>query len=388
MRYQKSSKVLTAILLASGGTLESAHAGWLDKMQTLWSQAVDKTQSLYAESWASLPGKVRLCVATELKGWIDESVLPTFKQKAPLIAINIEAHGSGALVDAMNNGNTMKCDMLITGSDISAMRWNAFDISKRTPVAYSPTVWVGDKEKLDAGRAFLGKTADARLSCNDLAQVAAANRYSKIKKDGKGKLELEMTTSNSGQSMYVSCVYSIADALDPKEVEDKFNSNPALEDQVKAFFTQVAFQQDSTTTLTLDPKGFMHPNGIGYKHLAIATYESFLPQLDQEFAKQGKTMEVIYPAVSILNNFPATIITSDGKAAKALLDYMLSEEAQRGLLKYGLRPANPKVSYSSDRVGRYFNNDIEVGDAPADHQALRDMWDTVADMEKVKGIRF
>lgn len=384
--------VVTSTLVFFAGIMGNASAGWLDKIQSLWGQTVGQTQAMYDESWASLPGEIHLCVAKELRDWITNAVLPAFNKRASLISVVIDAHGSGELANAMNAGNTMGCDILIPGSDISAMRWKGYDINKKIPVAYSPTVWVGDKEKLDAARAFLKKAPGESLSCNDLAQVAAEGRYSKIKKDGKGRLELEITTSNSGQSMYISCVYSIADALDPKEVEDKLNKNPELEDKIKAFFNEVTFQQDSTTTLTLQEEGgFMHPNGIGYKHIAIATYESLLPQLDREFIKQGKVMEVIYPSVSVLNNFPAVRITTEGKngkATEAFLNYMLSEEAQHMLLLYGFRPANPKVSYVGDPISKYFNSNIEIGDAPATRQLLRDMWAIVSSMDKAKAVQF
>lgn len=381
----------SAFLLLLGGT-QYANAGWLDKIESLWENAVGQSQNLYEENWAILPGEIRLCVAKELKGWISSNIIPKFAAKAPRISVTIEAHGSGELVNAMNAGNTMHCDILIPGSDVAAMRWNGYNIRNRTPIAYSPTVWVGEKEKLDAGRAFLGKAAGDRLTCGDLTRISGQRRYSRIKAGGRGRLGVEMTTSNSGQSMYVSCVYSMVDALDPTEVESRLNKDPALEDQVRAFFKDVIFQQDSTTTLTVKPAGqFMHPNGISYKHLAIATYESFLPHLEREFNKQGKVMEVIYPNVSILNNFPAVRITTtgkNGKATQALVSYMMSEEAQRGLLQFGFRPANPKVDYSSDPVAKYFNNDIEVGDAPSSQQMLRDMWGIVADMPKARAVRF
>ncbi len=391
--YTKTT--LTAFLATLAFTLgisSYAYAGWFDKISSLWGQTVETTQNVYAENWSILPGNIRLCVAKELKGWINSNVIPRFATKAPRISIIVEAHGSGTLVDAMNAGNTMRCDILITGSDVAAMRWNGYNIRNRTSVAYSPTVWVGDKEKLDAARAYLKKAAGDRLTCNDLVEVSKKRRYSRIKAGGRGRLMVEMTTSNSGQSMYTSCVYSIADALDPQEVESKLNKEPAVEDKVRAFFKGITFRQNSTTTLTIKPRGqFMHPNGISYKHLAIATYESFLPQLDKEFTKQGKVMEVIYPRISILNNFPAVRITTtgkNGKATEAFIKYMMSEEAQRGLLRFGFRPANPKVNYSGEHIAKYFNNNIEVGDAPASQQMLRDMWGIVSDEPKAKAVRF
>jgi len=391
MKHTTFQALLPATLFASLA-MGQAQANWLDKMQGWWNQATEQAKEAYEGSWDVLPGEITVCVATELRDWINETVVPRFKEKAPRISVAIEAHGSGELADAMNAGNSMKCDVLIPGSDVSAMRWTGFDIQKRTPIAYSATVWVGDKEKLDAARSFLGKEPDAPLSCSDLASVAAEGRYSKIKEGGKGKLDIEMTTSNSGQSMYVSCVYSIVDAFDPAEVEQKLNQDPGLEDQVRAFFNAVKFDVDSTTTLTTKAEGgFMHPNGVSYNHLAIATYESFLPAIDKKLAEQGKQMEAIYPNISILNNFPATRITTEGKngkATKAFVDFLLSAEAQKDLPRFGFRPANPKVDYSSDPIAKYFNNDIEVGDSPASQQMLRDLWAIVSDQPKAQAVKF
>jgi len=388
----RNSITLMAASMATCLCAMPAQAGWMDKMQEMWGDATEAAQETYEENWAKLPGEITVCTAKELKGWITEEVVPKFKQKAPSIDVDIEAHGSGELVNAMNAGNTMKCDILIAGSDVAAMRWSDYDIAKRRPIAYSATVWVGDKEKLDAARASLGKSTGEQLGCSDLAAVADQGRYSKIKEGGKGKVNIEMTTSNSGQSMYVSCVYSIADALDPEEVEEKLNSDPSIEDRIRAFFKEVRFQLPSTTTLTTKAEGqFLHPNGIAYKHLAIATYESFLPVLDKEFMEQGKQMEVIYPTVSILNNFPSVRITTDGKNGKAtaaFVSYMLSEEAQAGLVRFGFRPANPKVDVQGSEMAKYFNNNIEVGDAPTNQQMLRDLWEIVADDPKAKAILF
>lgn len=374
-------------------------ADWMQKMQGWWDQAshkaedaYGKAQEVYKENWASLPGEITVCVASELKDWINTQVVPDFKAKAPLISVKVEAHGSGELADAMNANNSMKCDIFIPGSDVAGLRWRGYEAAKHVPIAYSATVWVGDKAKLDAARAFLGKPAESQLSCTDLSKVAEQGRYSKIKEGGTGKLDVEMTTSNSGQSMYVSCVYFIVDAIDPTEVEQKLNANPALEDDVRAFFKPIKFDVDSTTTLTTKAEGeFMHPNGIGYKHLAIATYESFLPQLSAEFAKQGKEMDVIYPTISILNNFPAVRITTEGKngnATAAFVQYLRDVDAQAKLVDFGFRPSNPKVDYSKDAKAKFFNSKIEVGDSPTTQQMLRDLWDIVSADPKANAVKF
>ena len=393
MKFNLSTQVASLVLTIGAFTAApSANAGFTDWMQKQWDAANQLASTTYQENWDKIPGKITVCSATELKGWMNELVVPKFKEKAPRIDVKIEAHGSGKLIDAMNAGNTMGCDILIPGSDVSGLRWKSFADHKRQYVAYTPTVWVGDKTKLDAARTHLGKQPGAPLNCSDLSAVSTERRYSKIKQGGKGKLDLEMTTSNSGQTMYVSCVYSILDAIDPADVEDQLNEKPELEDKVRAFFKSVKFQLPSTTTLTLKGEGqFLHPNGVSYKHLAIATYESLLPELAKSFESQGKEMEVIYPPISILNNFPVMRVTNtgkNGKATEAFVAYLTGKEAQAGIVNYGFRPANPTVKYGKEPATKFFNKDIEVGDAPSTQQMLRDLWDIVSDEEKSKAVKF
>ena len=386
----------TVMLTFGSSQMQAGFTEWMEKQwnaaNEMAGDAADAAKQTYEENWDKLPGEITVCTAKELQGWMKELVVPEFKKKAPRIEIEIKAHGSGALVDAMNNGNMMECDILITGSDISALRWKDYDINNKSYIAYSPTVWVGDKEKLDAARTFLGKVAGDPMNCTDLAKVAEQRRYGRIQEGGKGKIDLEMTTSNSGQSMYVSCVYSILDAIDPADVEDRLNADPASEDQVREFFKAVKFKVPSTTTLTLKGDGqFIHPNGVGYKHLAIATYESLLLPLSKVFADQGRTMEVIYPSIIILNNFPAVRITTEGKnglATEAFVRYLTGTEAQQAIVGYGFRPANPSVKYGDEPAAKFFNTDIEVGDPPTSRQMLRDLWDIVADDPKAKAVQF
>ena len=96
--------------------------------------------------------------------------------------------------------------MIILGSDVSALRAADFNRTRSVSLAYTPTVFVGTKEKLAAAREFLKKAPADTLSCGDLAQVARKGRMSRLKPGGVGKLGLEMSTSNSGQTGYVRCV--------------------------------------------------------------------------------------------------------------------------------------------------------------------------------------
>ncbi|KOR28774.1 hypothetical protein TI04_10245, partial [Achromatium sp. WMS2] len=73
---------------------------------------------------------------------------------------------------------------------------------------------------------------------------------------------------------------------------------------------------------------------------------------------------------------------------KAFVKYLLGQEAQEDLLKYGFRPANPQVSFANHPISKYFNNDIEIGDAPKKQQTLRDLWEIVKDMPKAQAVRF
>ena len=77
-----------------------------------------------------------------------------------------------------------------------------------------------------------------------------------------------------------------------------------------------------------------------------------------------------------------------GWATRAFVDYMLQEGAQKKLVRHGFRPANPKVDYVNDPMGKFFNSDIEVGDAPSNQQMLRVLRDIVSDDPKAKAMQF
>ena len=55
-------------------------------------------------------------------------------------------NGSGELADNGNNGNADKCDVIILGSDVSALRAADFNRTRSVSLAYTPTVFVGTKE--------------------------------------------------------------------------------------------------------------------------------------------------------------------------------------------------------------------------------------------------
>mgnify|MGYP003350800900 CR=1 FL=1 len=94
------------------------------------------------------------------------------------------------------------------------------------------------------------------------------------------------------------------------------------------------------------------------------------------FASQAKQLEVIYPPVTLINNFPAVRLATegrDGQATAAFLAFMLDGPAQQGLLEFGFRPANPQVDYQHSPTAHYFNNKMEVGDSPQDPQTLANL---------------
>ncbi len=66
-------------------------------------------------------------------------------------------NGSGVLVENWNQGNRDRCDIIILGSDVAALRGENYDKNKAIYLAYSPIVIVGQKEKLDAARVFRGQ---------------------------------------------------------------------------------------------------------------------------------------------------------------------------------------------------------------------------------------
>ena len=224
----------------------------------------------------------------------------------------------------------------------------------------------------------MNKATDAPLSCEELAKVAKEERYGKIQGGGTGGLDIAIGGGNGGQMMSLACLYSTVGGFDAQSVAQKFQDNKGAGEAMGYFFQVAKWDNGTTASLTLGQTGeFMHPNGIAYKHLAIASYENFLPELDKRFTSQGKQLDVIYPPVTLINNFPAVRLTTegrDGQATAAFLAFMLDRPAQQKLADFGFRPANPQVDYRQSTSAKYFNNKMEVGDAPADSQALANLW--------------
>ena len=128
-------------------------------------------------------GTLRVCAANEVKPWLEKDVIPAFKENEKAVTIrenDLVFNGSGVLVDNWNQGNRDRCDIIIFGSDVAALRSANYDKNKATSLAYSPIVVVGQKEKLDAAQAYLDKKSGDALSCADLASVAAKGRLGRI----------------------------------------------------------------------------------------------------------------------------------------------------------------------------------------------------------------
>ncbi len=349
---------------------------------------------LYKSSFEALNGHIyraigslRICAANEVKPWLVNDVAPKFRESEKGIVVSendLVFNGSGELADGWNNGNKDRCDIIILGSDISALRASDFDRTKSVNMAYTPTVFIGLKEKFATAREFLKKAPTDPLSCSDLVQVAKKGRMSRLKPGGVGKLALEMSTSNSGQTGYVSCVYSELNAESAKEVTEALDGADGEKRQtaLRDFMGTIIFEQASSSKvkdLFVSGEGL----GVGAAHLAIATYESYVPEITKAAAANGIELEVIYPSVSILNNFPAFVIAKDGTkasdAAKAFLQTAASQKMQQQLVKYGLRPALQGI-----QLPPYMNMKIEVGDAPRNRKDLRKLWDIVGRIDAVR----
>jgi ABC-type Fe3+ transport system substrate-binding protein len=377
---QNGFKLSVAALVAMTNLAGPAHAISFADLYKSGFDTLNKT--IY-----SAIGTLRICAANEIKPWISSDVVPAFRLNEKGVVIgesDLVFNGSGELADNWNNANKDKCDVIVLGSDVSALRASDFDRTKSINIAYTPTVFVGLKEKLAAAREFLKKPATDPLSCADLAQVSKKGRMSKIKAGGVGKLALEMSTSNSGQTGYISCVYSELNAESAKEVDAALDGGTG--DPKKAalrdFMETAIFEQSSSSKvkdLFIAGEGL----GVGAAHLAIATYESYLPEISKAAAANNIEIETIYPAVSILNNFPAFIIAKEGTAAhdasKAFLQMVTSQKMQQQLGKYGLRPAKQGIP-----LAPYMNMKIEVGDSPRNRKDLRKLWDMVGKTESVR----
>jgi Bacterial extracellular solute-binding protein len=332
-------------------------------------------------------GTLRICAANEIKPWLVNDIIPKFKENEKGVVIgesDLVFNGSGELANTWNDGNRDNCDIVILGSDVSALRAAEFDRTKSVNIAYSPTVFVGLKEKFAAAREFVKKGPADPLTCADFAQVAKKGRMSRLKPGGVGKLALEMSTSNSGQTGYVSCVYSELNAEAAKEVEAALDGPDGEKKQagLRDFMGTVIFEQASSSKvkdLFIAGEGM----GVGAAHLAIATYESYLPEITKAAQANGIEIETVYPAVSILSNFPAFVVAKEGTAAadaaKAFLQMATSVKMQQQLIKYGLRPAAQGV-----QLAPYMNMKIEVGDSPRNRKDLRKLWDVVGKVDSIK----
>lgn len=355
----------------------------------LWKRTKDEFSSRVYKA----TGTLKICAANEVKAWLEKDVLPEFKESEKAVSIresDLVFNGSGVLAENWNQGNRDRCDIIILGSDVAALRAENYDKNKATYLAYSPIVTVGQKEKLDAARAYLGKKPGEALSCGDLASVAAKGRLGRILKPGQSsklpatsRLTLEMSTSNSGQSAYITCVYSTFDATTAKEVDEALSTkeSEAGEKSLKDFMSNVKFDVESSSHVK---DGFVQsPLGVGGEHLAIFTYETYIPEIKKVASQNGIELEVTYPTIGILSNFPATIIAKEGTAAndtaKAFLKLAKSKRMQESLLKYGLRPSIAGIT-----MPEYMPLNIGVGESPRNRDDLKKFWDIVGSVPSVK----
>ena len=383
MRSFSKSKLIKLTCLSSIALIQAATSAHAFNFADLYKTGFEQlNKTIYRAV-----GTLRICAANEVKPWLSNDVVPAFKTNEKGVVIgesDLIFNGSGELADNWNIANKDRCDIIILGSDVSALRAADFDRTKSINIAYTPTVFVGLKDKFAAARDFLKKPAGSPLSCHDLAEVAKKSRMSRIKPGGIGKLALEMSTSNSGQTGYVSCVYSALNADSPKEVETALDGagGEQLQADLRDFMTTTVFEQTSSSRvkdLFIAGEGM----GVGAAHIAIATYESYLPEITKAAAANSIEIETLYPAISILNNFPAFIIAKEGTpafdSAKAFLQLATSSRIQANLLRYGLRPAQQGIP-----LAPYMNMKIEVGDSPRNRRDLHRLWDVVGRIDTIR----
>ncbi len=192
-----------------------------------------------------------------------------------------------------------------------------------------------------------------------------------------------MSTSSSGQSAYLTCVYTALDATTAKEVDEALGTkeSEASEKSLKDFMSTVKFDIESSSRVK---DAFVQsPLGVAGEHLAIFTYESYIPEIKKAAAQNGIELEYAYPAIGILSNFPATIVAKEGTAAgdtaKPFLKLAKSKRMQEGLLKYGLCPAIAGISMPD-----YMPLNIGVGDSPRNRDDLKKFWDIAGSVPSVK----
>jgi ABC-type Fe3+ transport system substrate-binding protein len=230
------------------------------------------------------------------------------------------------------------------------------------PIALSPLVLVGWKERTD--RLFPAGTTDVWARLHDALQKPNWADPSLGGDQGWGPVKLghaSPRTANSGVETLTLLAYAYhhkSQGLTPGDI-----SNPDFQSWLQAIESGVTDFPASTDALFssfLLRGPSVYDMVAAYENQAVANVER----------TQWGTLQVIYPAATMLTDHPFAILDANWvapeqqEAARMFRDYVLSAPAQRLALHYGFRPANPNVSLADSEPGNLFPNAAAIGVKP------------------------
>lgn len=361
----KKTLITAAVSLALGMTSASSFAGWQEWLNSgkekfdQWTQDVQPSKEVKTT--------INACMASEKKHWLN-AVVPNFQRQYPNITVNLVIKGSGDLMTAMQNGNSLNCDLVSPASAVSALRWEGYQPEKAQALVYSPLVIASLQDKAEAIKKHLQTD---RLGISELIKVGDT-RWDAIDEKYKdwGKIRVGVTdwnSSNSGLVALVTAGYVVADVFEPLTGGDLEEAN--VQAGLESFVKNTNHKEKSTSKLTSNFKR------SSLRYTAIVTYENLLPELHQKY---GADLYVDYPRRVLMNDHPVQITAkseANQQAARAFVGYLLSKPVQqRASSEFGFRPAHPDVAMSGP-ILNLVKQDLPIVDAPENWDIVQAMID-------------
>ena len=150
------------------------------------------------------------------------------------------------------------------------------------------------------------------------------------------KLKFNManpTSTNTGASAYLGILSVLAGS--PEVLTEHHLNNNDLKENIKSFFNGLERQSGS--------EDFLEKLYLNGDYEAVVTYESSIININKELVKQGKDpLYAIYPIDGVsISDSPFAYIDNKNENKKEIFEdiqkYLLSDEGQEKLLKYGRR---------------------------------------------------
>jgi hypothetical protein len=211
------------------------------------------------------------------------------------------------------------------------------------PIAESPTVLVGPRERIDVLTARCGGALtwpcirDATIENGGWTTIGGNPAWGLVKVGYANP-----TTTNTGLLALILMSYGYWDrptGLTPAEIAD-----PGYVQFVRDIGVSVTAFADSSPDYARD----IVNRCPSFYDIAL-TYESVAATSVRNAVGRGCDLAIAYPTINVKSDFPFAIAVTDDTtaeqkdAAVALRDFFYAPESQERALALGLRPANPDV---------------------------------------------